>query len=76
MFNSRPQKGSAGVIELLELLKSCLEPVKGPDRQGGEVRGGVHHLPNRINQGEKIRTRLLLNTESMPTGKHRGVVPI
>lgn len=64
------------MIELLELLKSCLEALKGPDRQGGEVRGGVHHLPNRINQGDKIRTRLLLNTESMPAGKHRGVVPI
>lgn len=64
--NSWPQKASAGVIELLELLQSCLGPLKGPDRQGGEVRGGVHHLPNRINPGDKIRTRSLLSTETAP----------
>lgn len=44
MFNPRPQKGSAGMIELLELLQSRLEVLKGADRQGGEVRGAVHHL--------------------------------
>lgn len=76
MFNSRPQKGSAGMIEFLQCLQSCPEPLQGRDRQGGEVKGAVHHLPNRINQGDKIRTRLLLNTESMPAGKQRGVVPI
>lgn len=75
MFNSRPQKGSAGMIELLESLKSCLEPLKAPDRQGGEVRGGVHHLPHRINQGDKIRTRLLLNTQSMPVVWSRFRIP-
>lgn len=63
------------MIELLESLKSRLEGLKAPGGQGGEVRGAVHHLPHRINPGDKSRTRLLLNTRSMPVVWSRFRIP-